>query len=262
MGKRGRLFSHKNAFTLPVVSVLAFAWFMSVASGSYVVSQAVTPYQDYVASIPMVTQVHEVEEFNGVDIRSNDSVEIKKGDTYMVEFSGKENDVANRIFKVHNGVLVINNDHKNVFCIGCALSKTDIVITTPTLQSLRATHSVKIKTDTFTTDTFDATFIHSAYGDLQVIAEHVRLLVSHSSEVVLEGSVKELVADVKYSSEIDTTDLINEKTAVEVSHSSEAHIRKTDVLNARARHSSDIYYDGDPELTEDASNSSEIKKRF
>jgi len=249
-----------NKFTGALVGVLAVLWIGALFSAGHVASSVVPQYQEYFASMPDVELVHELDDFEYIEVYSGDTVAIKYGEEYSITLAGKETSVQRRIFEVHGGVLEVNNERG--VCIGCFDTSVDIVITTPTLSGIEASHATHISMDEFETDTFSAIFKHSSRGTLQVIARRAEITSSHSSEVVMEGEVDELEAFVRHSSELDTSDLVNKKTLIEAKYSSVADVGEVEVLNATARHSSTIRYDGDPELTEDSQHSSEIRKKF
>lgn len=255
------LLKRVSKFAGLLVTAFAIIWVVALFSAGHTVSQLVPQYQTYFEDMQDVEVTHDVEEFNGVTIYSSDNVSIKKGDEYSVTIIGKESSVERRTLEVHNGELVINDERKRV-CIGCFNPDVDIVIVTPTLESITASHNADIITEQFETDSFFVDLRHSAELELNIVSRKVDVDLAHSSDLTLIGSVDELTAEVWYSSYINTTDLVNERSAFELRHSSSADIGETKVLNVTTRYSSDARYDGEPELTEDTSESSSLKKKF
>jgi len=251
-----------NKFTGVLVGVLALLWMGALFSVGHVASSVVPQYQEYFAAIPDVEQMHELDDFESIEVYSGDNVEIRRGEEYSITLSGKEASVQKRSFEVHNGILEISNEKDSAICIGCFNTDVDIIITTPNLSGIEATHSTHVIMEEFEADTFSAVFKHSSSGDLKVVARRAEIISAYSSKIVMEGEVDELEAFVRHSSVLDTSDLVNEKTLIETRYSSTAHVGDVEILNATARHSSTIRYDGDPELTEDSQHSSEIRKKF
>lgn len=256
------LLKKSNKFTGALLGILAILWMTALFSVGHVASSVVPQYQKYFASIPNIEQIHELDDFEYVEIYSGDNVEIRRGEEYSIVLSGKESSVQKRSFEVHNGTLEISNKKDNSVCIGCFNTDVDIIITTPGLSGIEANHSTHVIMEEFETDIFFAVFQHSSSGDLNVIARRAEVTSSYSSKVVMGGEVDELEAYVRHSSVLDTSDLVNKKTLIEARYSSTAHVGDVEILNATARHSSTIRYDGDPELTEDSQHSSEIIKKF
>lgn len=255
------ILKRENKFKTLLVSIFAVIWLGAIFGVGYVASNLVPKYQEYRANIAEVTEIHELEEFKGVAVYSGDNVSVKKGEQYSVLFKGKEDVVALRTYEVHNGILTINNKNEDKICIDC-FAGVDVVITIPELISIEAAHSTDIITDEFITDSFAAKFIHSSTGEINIKAEQATLDISHSSDVVVTGNVKELVAQIKYSSTLDTKSLINSKSSLTLNHSSDAMVGETETLYVSAQASSDVQYMGEPELTSDVSESSEVRPLF
>ena len=250
-----------SKFSGLLIAGLLVAWAIALFNTGHTASQLVPQYTEHFKNMEEVTQLHELDAFTDISIYSSDDVLIKNGDTYSVEITGKEVSVKRRTLEVHNGVLTIN-DEKNKICIGCFNPSVNIVITTPTVESISASHSAEIVTEQFETESLYIDLSHSAVLELDIIADKVIAEIAHSSELILTGVVDQLTADAWYSSHVDTSGLVNDRAAFELRYSSSADIGETKVLNVTTRYSSDARYDGDPELTEDTSDSSSLKKKF
>ncbi|QSH39309.1 DUF2807 domain-containing protein [Candidatus Kaiserbacteria bacterium] len=250
-----------SKYTGVIIGALAVVWLVALFSVGHTVSSSVPEYKAYFDNMATVEHIHELEAFTDVSVFSGDNVTIQEGDTYEIVVSGKEASVARRTFEVHGGELVINDEQHSV-CIGCFNRPVDIVVTTPTLEAINASHGAKVTAAQFEAETFSVILRHSADLELDIVADKLVADIAHSSELVLEGLVDELTVEAVYSSHIDTSNLENEKTSMELRHSSSADIGITEVLNVTTRYSSSARYDGDPQLTQDTSNSSSFKKKF
>ena len=239
-----------------IIGVLVLIWMGALFGAGHTASVGIPHYKAYVESIPTVTEVHELENFDEVNVSSGDNVLIQYGEVHSISLSGKEVGVRNKVFEVQNGVLVIrnSNDWFN--------PTLDIIITTPRLEAIEVSRSTNIAVDEFVTKRFTAVIDNHSRVDLKVATERLKLTVTNNSKVYVSGSATELEAVVKYRSEVDAIDLVNVKTLVEAVSSSKVEVGVTEVLNATALYNSEIVYDGDPEITKNVQRSSKIEKRF
>lgn len=256
------LLKRSNKLTVPLAGACALLWIGALFGAGHVASVAVPMYQAYLTNMPVVVQEHSLDEFSGVAVYSGDNVTIQKGDTYTIEISGKEASVESRTFAVHNGVLRVHNAQEVRVCIGCFNPEVDIVITTPSLESLTATHGTHIVTEQFETESFTIDLRHRAQGVVDIIAERGEVHLAHGAQLRLGGSVDALTAKGYYTSKLYTTELENEKTSIELLYTSNANIGETQTLTIIAKHNSDVRYEGDPRLTEDISASSDARPTF
>ena len=290
----------ENKFNVVMVSALGLIWMGALFGVGHIASSIVPQYQSYVDNMPSTSELYELDIFTAVEVATGDNVLIKEGEEYQVSVSGKEVSVNQLTFEVHNGILMIHNVHENRICIGCFNQKVDIVITTPTLDEIIATHGTSVVVERFDVETFNsefkysatgeidivadrlnlyashgsdvmvkgdvdefiAEFKYSATGDIDIVANRINLYMSHSSDVTVNGEGDELIAEIFYSSTLDASHLESLKASLQIAYSSDAVIGTTETLNVIAEHSSHLMYDGGPDLTEDVSSSSSVRKTF
>jgi len=256
------LMKRQNKFSGVMLALFAVVWFGSLFVVGDTASALVPQYRAYIENMPIATQEHQLEAFDQIEVFSGDSVVIRQGEEYSISFTGKEASVEDRSFEVHSGVLTVSDGKRDHVCIGCFQPSVDVVITTPALSYLEAAHGSRAVIELFETDSLVAEFKHGSTGEIDIVATKMKLVASHASQVTVRGSVEEVSAEIYYAARVDTSDLESEKTSVELDYSSSAEIGSTDVLNITAQRSSSVQYVGEPELTEDISESSSVRKKF
>lgn len=245
-----------------VLGVLAVVWIGALFSVGHVASGVVPQYQAYLVALPTATHTHELAPFSHVRVDTGDTVTIKQGDTHAIELSGKEASVAERSFEVRNGTLLVTDTDEQRVCIGCFRESVSVVITTPELAGVEASHHTEVAVEGFVTDTFTVELAHSAHATLDITASQAQLSLSRGSRASVSGAVDELTADIRQSSRLDTLHLANTHTAVTLAHASHARIGETDTLSVVAAHNSTVRYRGETELTEDVRSAASVRREF
>ena len=257
------LLKRENKFSGMLLGVLGVVWLASLVGAGHTASVIVPKYQAYVANMPTTTVEEELAEFSGVSIFTGDSVVVQQGEESSITLTGKEASVEDRVFEVHNGVLEIRNAKTSgLVCIGCFNPPVEIVITTPSLDSVIAAHSTRVTIEELETQTLKLDLRHSSRGDVGVVAERIDIQLAHSSRLELGGEAAEVIGEIRHSSRLDTTELLNTKTSLDLAHSSRATVGETETLSVIARHSSSVTYEGEPELDVDTQHSSSVRKKF
>lgn len=198
-----------------------------------------------------------VDAFHGIIVQGPMDVQLRKGNTQIVEVEAQPNIAALLVTEVKNGVWTINT--KDCF-------KTDkafiIHITTPSVDRVSVQGSGDVKgVDGFTPLSLEVDVQGSGGIDLIVDTKRVNATVQGSGNIGLKGTCGVLEASVQGSGDIDAIELLATNAEAEVAGSGDIGVQASENLRVVIAGSGDVKYRGKPaKLDKSISGSGELRQ--
>lgn len=194
--------------------------------------------------------------FDGVKVRGNTRVHIKRGSRQSVDVKGQANILDELQTNVNGGVWEIGfdrclRDHETV----------EVYITMPELTSAEVSGSGYVELeDRFRARDFKVGV--SGSGDIKgdIKADKLNSQISGSGTIELSGSADEQEIRISGSGNHYAFDLKTNYTKVQVSGSGKAQVRASDELDVNISGSGRVYYKGNPETDVSVSGSGRLIK--
>lgn len=139
----------KNTLHIGMVVFLSIAWIVSfglaIASGSEIAPIIDERFRE-IERVSSITQIFQVEGFNRIEVNDNYNVEIKQGEIFSAQFTGRKEELQLVDLKVINGTLHIAQKErlKPMFCLFCITHPVTGVITIPKLDTITGKDNSRI----------------------------------------------------------------------------------------------------------------------
>jgi hypothetical protein len=209
----------------------------------------------------VVNQEEMLSGFDAIDISHSFSVDITQGESYSVVIRIDDNLVEYLDIAKAGSTLMIRFDPTRSYNFFDATMEAEI--TMPELVGLDLSGNSEARLSGFESArpfTADLSGNSNLRGDIQ--AGDLRLDASGNSEVTLSGSGGEISVDASGSSKVDLAGFLGVNGDVGASGASTVKVNLSGRLDADASGSSDIYYQGNPELGNiDTSGTSSVQSR-
>jgi hypothetical protein len=188
-------------------------------------------------------ETREVADFDGVEVSSGLSVQVKVGPK-AVRVSGDENLVALVRTQVADGKLEVglkeNSRIRNS-------SKVRITISTPQLKSVEASGGAAVEAEAASTESFAASASSgSAIDVLNLDAKQVAVEASSGASVELKGRANALAVEASSGSHVDCEQLSLKSMTVEASSGSKVEANPSERIVAEVSSGSSVQVDSSP----------------
>jgi phage shock protein PspC (stress-responsive transcriptional regulator) len=260
----------KNAFSLRTSVGLLVLWVVAIGTVTSlgvkygpVIERVVREENLREQNILLASQDYRVygyKDFKGVDISGAYTVNIAKGENYLVEARGTDNNLDRLVVKNENGILkVASNDF---WCFGsCEYARVTVNITLPNLEYLEVDGLSQVKV----TDVEAGDFKVVADGIAKVTFENLAaqaltLELDGLSVVDLSGKVDRLGASLDGTSQLDTLKAPARTVNLTLNGASVARVEAGESLTVRGDGVSKVYYKGTPRLNSELRGLAKLEK--
>ena len=206
-----------------------------------------------------VERVVDVEDFSGVDLRSNVHFTITQGDDYSVVLRGDEGDIENMDIEINEGVLVARRDAGFELCIFCFHHAIYADIVVPDLERLYLSGATDGEMSGFELDELTIYMSGASELEMESDVDSLSMWLSGASGAVLIGEGENLTADLSGSSDLKARGYVVQNAEIEASGASDAAIGVEESLSVDLSGSSGVVYYGDPELEQELSGASDVR---
>lgn len=192
---------------------------------------------------PMITEIYDVDNFDGIQIDVNARVNVYQGNSVSLEIVGQRNILDILDVYILNNVLVIRYDADVV-----RHERMQIDICVPNLRLISSFGSADIRmmtpllTSQLSIDVFGS-------GNITVnglSAFQITSRISGSGNINLEGFVKAQGLNINGSGNYQAYGLVSEEASMNIFGSGNAYINVTNSLDAAIHGSGSIFFTGDP----------------
>ncbi|WP_044198748.1 head GIN domain-containing protein [Dyadobacter tibetensis] len=206
---------------------------------------------------PINTQIWNVNNFNQVSASDALKIYIRQGPTRNVEARGKQKDLDDLNIRVENDKLLVDYK-KNWFDLRETVS---VFITIPEIVSVDFTGAVKGDIQGF--DHLYGLDIRLSGASVAAFSGRTKNLsfdLNGASRLEMQGIGDRLEGQLSGASELDSKNYPVDEAILELSGASTAKVWVYDRLKVRASGASTVKYKGSPQVTQDLSGGSQVKK--
>jgi len=191
------------------------------------------------------SQVFDLSNFETIHISGPFRVNIRQADEYRVEFNTKDNllndfraEVEGNVLELQYGQIFSDKEENMV----------EVFINLPELQSLRLNGSAKATIDEFEGEKLSIDLSGSSEAYIRGEAESISLQLRGASIARLFGQSAALDAVLSGATRLEAQEMNVNTASLETTGASSAKVNVSETLNADAEDSSQIQYEGEPEL--------------
>jgi len=201
-----------------------------------------------------VTQVLDLNTFDGIKLKIDADVFINQGDEQRVEVEAQQNiidlietDVQGRTWEIEFDDCV--RQHNSI----------KIYITIPSIDLITISGSGFVRGEnTFTVEDIDLRINGSGDIDLALEADEVDGEITGSGKIILEGSTREFDLSIAGSGDYSTFDLDAQRGDIKITGSGDAEVYVAEFLDIRISGSGDVFYKGFPNLNVEINGSGRV----
>jgi len=201
-----------------------------------------------------VTEVLNINEFDGIDLQVSADVYITQGPVFEVRAEGQANIIEELELDVRNGFWEIEFDR-------CIRNMDDfrIYITMPDIRELHISGSGNIYGENvFITDDLDLRISGSGDMDLALDSDDINASVTGSGDLRLEGVADDLVLRISGSGDLYGFNFECDSAEIEIVGSGDAEIFVNSRLDVRITGSGDVFYKGNPSIDKRTTGSGRV----
>lgn len=206
-----------------------------------------------------VTNTRNLSGFSGIDISINAKVYFVKDSNYRLEIIGQQNILD--VIKTES-----KDNHIKIFVPWHTILRKhnpiEIYVYGPQLNFARVNGSSSIFIKQ-TSNNSNTELLVNGSGNIHItdiITNTINYDISGSGEITIEsGSTESQDIQISGSGNVDCAGVINKKATVKISGSGCSKVYASEILDGNISGSGDIYYKGNPKITQKISGSGKIK---
>ena len=203
---------------------------------------------------PVVEEVIELPDFDGVELSMSGEVFVKQGPVQEVVIEAQQNIIDEIQRSVRNGIWEIEPD-------GCVrdFNTFRVFITMPDITFLKISGSGELVSENvLITDDIQLDISGSGDMDVALEADDIDSKISGSGTIRMEGFCDIMNLEISGSGDYRAFDMESRVANVEIRGSGDAEVRAIDELNVKISGSGDVLYKGNPSLNVEISGSGEV----
>ena len=208
------------------------------------------------------TEIRNVRDFNAIKVSTGIDLYLKMGDTEEVKVVADDDIIDKLITEVDDGTLHIYMKKSNWTNWG--LTKTrKVYVTIEKLNAVDVSSGSDVQSEnTLTGENLKLRVSSGSDLSLDVVYKNLSLDASSGSDAKVTGKVKNFEAQASSGSDINAKDLECVICKVSASSGSDASIRVSDELYAKASSGADIDYYGNPQIKDiDESSGGDVSRK-
>lgn len=210
-----------------------------------------------IGSGSQTTEVRNVTDFSGIELKMSATVEYVQDSIYKVEVTAQSNLLSVIETAVYGTVLRIDNKA----WISSRSKSVKIVVHSPDMNKLRVSGSGNIYPKTgITTNSMEISI--SGSGNIEVpavMAQNLTCRISGSGDIkIYGGTVATQKLSISGSGDIETQELVSGDCSVDISGSGDADLYAAKTLDVTISGSGDVQYSGTPVINSKISGSGNL----
>ncbi len=209
-----------------------------------------------------VTETREVRAFDGISATSGIVVLVRQADEHSVEVTADKNIIEYVLTETAaDGTLRIRYRENLSFCGG---TTTVVKVACPELTHLQATSGAEITcTDLIEGEKLSVSATSASRIEGAVRYERLTVSTTSGADITLTGRCANSTVSATSGSETDLSALISKRAEASATSGATVRILAEELLEAKATSGADIFYYGEPQLTDfSASSGARIHKRL
>jgi hypothetical protein len=207
----------------------------------------------------IITETRTVANFDGITVGGSFDVEVKIGPVTSVVVEADDNIMKYIVTTVSGNTLKIRTEDLNNY----SDVHMKIYVTTPSLNSIKASASAEVVVSDIITSDNNLTFKANSSASIkaEVNAPEIETDASSSATITITGKTKNHKTEASSSAEIKTFGLLSENTTAKASSSASIEVHASVNLDARASSSGSVDYKGAATVTKSESSSGSVEKK-
>ncbi|MBI5134309.1 MAG: PspC domain-containing protein [Candidatus Taylorbacteria bacterium] len=241
-------------------------WLVSIVSLGASAAVSVASYESYTRTSPLFeieTRDIAIEgPLTGLYASFGQKVTIVRGDEVSLTATGRRKDLDSVSAENRDGVLSVSQGRKKDSCLFCDARNPDLVLTVPSLSSIKAGHGSAVESESLwkSDGRFEIELLFGSKVDMKIEADSVVAKAEHGSRLKLEGTAKTASFEALFGSTIDALGLIADDVSARTEFGASITASASKTLDARASNGGIIRYDGDPTIEKGEDFGGEIDK--
>lgn len=207
----------------------------------------------------IISETRTVKNFNGITVGGDFEVEVKIGPVTSVVVEADDNIMEYISTKTNGSTLKINTEDLHNY----SDVHMKVLITTPSLQNIKASASAKIIVEDVLTNSGRLAFKASSAASIQanIDAPEADADASSGASVSISGKTRQYTAEASSGAEIRSADLLSENTTIKASSGASANVHASVSLNASASSGASVTYKGGATVNRSESSGGSVTKR-
>lgn len=203
----------------------------------------------------LVSRDFTIADFNKLAVHGSADVYISKGTTTNLSIEGESNVLDELDIEVNNDVLSIGEDN----CFNNS-EKLKIYLTTNDLQGIYVAGSCDIYSpDQFTSETFTVEIEGLSDIEVNMVSEEFIAIIAGSGNITAEGSADHQSINIDGSGDVNCFDLLGSSASIDIDGSGDIQVNVSETLEVNISGIGNVYYKGNPSITQDISGSGKIE---
>lgn len=208
----------------------------------------------------VITKDIEVSDFNKISLSGMGNLIIQQGDEESLTIEAEDNIIGEIIAEVKDNTLDIRYKRTGLFSwLINPTRDVDFNIKVKDIGGINISGSGTVTADKIKTDSLNITISGSGKVDLGIQAKTLKSNVSGSGSFNLSGQVDSQELSISGSGKYRAKDLKSKKAVIGISGSGKAEIN-TQALDVTISGSGDVFYLGDPKITQKISGSGKLEQ--
>lgn len=244
------LIKKKNLFTATSIIAIFTAWMISISIMGLIISTYYPTLQTKYNTTYKSKKEFPVAPFSNIEMSGAYEIEVIQGNEYKVIAEGGQREVNILNVYVKDNTLRVEEHIILPQCfLFCSRDKR-LYITVPSLEKINVSGSTDVQLGRFN-NPGDIQILLSGTSEVyttEFIANSIDAKLSGSSELLLQGSAKQLIATLSGVSSLEAVDLPVATGEFKLSGSSNAEVNVTDSLKADVSGTSNLSYKNVPRI--------------
>lgn len=207
----------------------------------------------------IISETRKVNNFTGITVGGNFEVEVKIGPVTSVVVEADDNIMEYISTETSGNTLKINTEDLHNY----SDVHMKVLVTTPSLQNIKASASAKVIVEGVLTNSGRLTFKASSAASIQanIDAPEADADASSGASVSISGKTRQYTAEASSGAEIRSADLLSENTTVKASSGASASVHASISLNAAASSGASITYRGAATVNKSVSSGASVSQQ-
>lgn len=244
--------------------LLLFAIAIAVAAAWYVVDRAF-PGRAGAGGGEIVSETRPLEAFSKLDVDGLAEVTLVQGTADAITVDAPARQLPKVRGAVRNGTLTLTNNDSRGFVSGLfggGVHPVKVVVTFRSLDSVRASGAVKIKTDGIKTDVLKVAVSGAASLSIAGLeAKELSVAGSGAMKAELAGRVSDQKVSISGAGDYRASNLVSDNARVSVSGAGKVFVNAAKTLDVRISGAGSVDYLGNPQVREDISGAGRVRRR-
>lgn len=206
----------------------------------------------------LVETTFDVDSYSKVSIRGFMKVDYSSNPSDQLKIELQENLIEYLDVHVNNGTLYVEFDER----ISTSSGKTPVLhLSTPALEAINVAGAIELTSiDTIKGDSFTLDVSGACEANISLDVKYLRAETSGAGELALRGTADEADIEVSGAGSINALDLQTKVANVQLSGAADMSISCSETLNTSISGAASLQYRGDPQVNNNSSGFSEVKK--